>query len=250
MLGVQNYDRPFQPNDIRDCVLAFHASDGVGFEPGASTVRSWADQSGSRTVANQVFATETNTAKQPNYVSDGTETRLVFDGSSDRLELHTGSATGSDAEITLDTSDGGWTVISIFTSDDWSSANQAIVGDPDDALNFIHKNSSADATWKLKVNNKIRQIDTNNPSALTNGRYYCFMFTCDSSGGITMFIDGIAQTDTETISSTDDLVIESIAARGGGQLLDGNIKHIIVYDRELNTEEKALIKEWMVQYIG
>tara|TARA_Y100001937_G_C7096104_1_gene320138 strand:+ start:680 stop:1432 length:753 start_codon:yes stop_codon:yes gene_type:complete len=250
MLGVQNYDRPFQPNDIRDCVLAFHASDGIEFEPGASTIRSWADQSGSRAVANQVFATETNTAKQPSYVSDGTETRLVFDGSNDKLELHTGSATGSDAEITLDTSNGGWTVISIFTSDDWMSDNQAIVGDPDDTQNFIHKNDTGASIWKIKVNTNLKQINTNNPSSFTNGRYYCFMFTCNSSGTITMFVDGVPQTDTETINATDDLKIESIAARGGTQHLDGNIKHIIVYDRELNTEEKSLIKEWMAQYIG
>ena len=130
------------------------------------------------------------------------------------------------------------------------SDNQAIVGDPDDTQNFIHKNDTGASIWKIKVNTNLKQINTNNPSSFTNGRYYCFMFTCNSSGTITMFVDGVPQTDTETINATDDLKIESIAARGGTQHLDGNIKHIIVYDRELNTEEKSLIKEWMAQYIG
>ena len=237
----------FQPNDISDCVLAFHASDGVSVtdDSGTLLVDSWLDQAGTLSNGSRVFATNVGT-KRP--VWNGSY--ITFDGSNDRFDLH--EADDTDVEIVLDTSSNGWTIFAIYASDNWSAGNEAILGDPDDSQNFFRHKPGSPNQFEAKINNNTKRFDLDDPTALTNGQYHSVMLTAtaDSTSTLTCYIDGTAQSDTETIGNSNDLKIEQLAAKGNSDEIDGNIKHIVVYDKILSASEKTLLDGWALQYLG
>ena len=250
MLGLGNSIsavKLFQPNDISDCVLAFHASDGVSVtdDSGTLLVDSWADQAGTLSNGSRIFATNTGTARP---VWNGSH--ITFDGSNDLLDLN--EADGTNTEITLDTSSNGWTVLAICASDDWSAGNDAILGDPDNSQNFFRHNPGSPNAIDMKINNKLRTFDLDDPAALTNGRYHSFMVTAtaDSTSDLTCYVDGTAQTDTAEIGNSNDFIIEQLGARAGVDEIDGNVKHIVVYDKILSASEKADLFKWSRHYTG
>ena len=233
----------FQPNDISECVLAFHASDGVSVteDSGILIVDSWMDQAGTLSNGSRIYATQVST-KRPvwNY------SHITFDGANDRLDLN--EADGTDVEVILDTSDGGWTILAVYSSDDWSAGNEAILGDPDNSQNFLRHKPGSPNQVEIKINNNIKRFDLS--EALNNGRYHAIMVTAsaDSTSELICYIDGVALVDTETIANTNDLQIEQLAAKAGIDNLDGNIKHIVVYDKILSSDERTLLYDWASRY--
>tara|TARA_R110002167_G_scaffold286813_1_gene491752 strand:+ start:114 stop:857 length:744 start_codon:yes stop_codon:yes gene_type:complete len=247
MLGLGNdlvsSIKIFQPHDISDCVLALYAPHGVD-DRDIGTVASWQDHSESH--ANGCFAYQGATGKRPAY----NNSYITFDGANDRLDLHQ-SDLSTALEITLDTSDNGWTFYWIGTMSDWDGANQAIVGDPNDSLNFIRHRDDGEDVWDIKVNNTLYGTAMDDPAALVDGQYYAVMFTCAADGTITCFIDNTAQADTATISdTTDDFKVQQISAKGSAQHVDGSVKSLVVYDKILSAAERALINTWSQQYVG
>ena len=248
MLGLGNIispmDKKFQPNDISDCVLALHYGDGLDLSTSdPPKVISWRDQSGA--YANPIFASQASAGKRP--IHNGSH--ITFDGGNDRMELHEADLS-TDKQITLDTSSNGWTVVAIYSSDNWDSVGQCITGDPDGSTDFIKHKSGANS-FEVKVANTLYTLDLDTPSSLTDGQYYSIMVTATAGGTVVLYVDNVAQSDTETISDTaDDFDIEQIAATNNGSLLDGNIKHIIVYDKALSVAERTQIQDWAKFYIG
>ena len=232
----------FEPNDISSCVLAFHASTGVSFtnDSGTLFVDSWADQAGTLSNGSRIFATNVGT-KRP--VFDSQDPKLTFDGSNDRLDLN--EADGTDVEITLNT-ELGFTLLAVYTSSDWSAGNEAIFGDPDNSQNFFRHKPGTPNQFEVKINNNVKRFDLNNPSTLTNNRFHSVMLTASagSTSTLTCYIDGIAQSDTETINSDNDMIIEQLAAKGSSESLGGAIKHIVVYNKELHSSERELLRIW------
>ena len=237
-------DKKFQPNDISDCVLALHYSDGLGLSTSdPPKVISWQDQSGA--YANPIFAYTANPGKRAVWNT----THLTFDGSNDRMELHEADLS-TDKEITLDTSNNGWTVMAIYSSDNWDSVGQCITGFQEGSTDFIKHKQGANS-FEVKVANTLYTLDLDTPSSLTDGQYYSIMVTATAGGTVVLYVDNVAQSDTATISDTaDDYDIEQIAATNNGSVLDGNIKHIIVYDKALSVAERTQLQDWAKQYIG
>ena len=228
--------------DISDCVLALFADQGV--TTSGSAVTSWADQAGAFDSA--VTAEPAAANNRPTYNT----THLTFDGSDDRLDLR---KDGAAFEITLDTSDGGWTIVAIVTCDDWDGSQQAFVGDRDSSNSFVRHRPGANQL-QVKAAAENNTIDLDDPSSLTDGQYYCIMVTCASDASnpaITLYIDGVAQSDTEDLANNGkDFVLEAIGHRAGTDNVDGNFKHILAYDRILTSDERDLIDQWSAPFKG
>ena len=236
---------------ISDCVLAFYADIESSTTLVPTALQFWLDQAG--VAANPVAASAGGTAGgpaglRPAVTGSGVDRAVVFDGGSDRLDIISNNAA---YETILDTSDGGWTVVIIATSDDWDGGQQAYVGDRDTSNHFIRHASSANQ-FRVKVAAENNDIDLDTPSSLTDGQYYCIQVDCTADGNtITLYIDGVAQSDTESLANnTKDLTIESIGHRANTDLVDGGIKSIVVFDRILTSDERGIINDWAAPYIG
>ena len=237
MLGSSNsvtsFHKQFQPNDISDCELYLNYADGIVLD--GALVDSWADQSG-----NGLFAVPPTDGKRPVHSA----TRLTFDGSNDYMNIQTSPIPGVGAnQITLDV-DGGWTFIGIYTSTDWNGTVQAISGDPGDSQNFIRHN--VDDTITVKTSNASRFFTLSAP--LTDNRYYMIEVSRAEGGLTTIYINGFAQSDTET-SNTDFEVEEIGAKQATANALGGSIKHIILYNHNITSEERTLLVDWSQQYL-
>ena len=69
----------------------------------------------------------------------------------DDLDIYATDCTTS-SSLTLDTSDGGYTVVGIYTDGDWNGAQQAIVGKSGDSTNFLRHDLTNDR-YEIKINN-------------------------------------------------------------------------------------------------
>ena len=218
----------FEPTDIADLVMWFTFEEGLTLD--GSAVNSWASKVGSFCAKNP-----TGGSNRPIFNT----THITFDGGDD-LDIFASDCTTS-SSLTLDTSDGGYTVIGIYTDGDWNGAQQAIVGKSGDSTNFLRHDLTNDR-YELKINNNLKIIDLD--SALTDDRYYSIMLTHATDGTITLFVDNTAQADTESLATTNDFVISGIGQRGGADRLSGHVKHILAYDRELTSNERSQFQAW------
>jgi len=237
-------------SDISDCVLAFYADIVSSTVTVPTALQYWIDQAG--VAANEVAASAGGTSPsaglRPGVTGTGFDRAVIFDGGSDRLDIISNAA---GYETTLDTSDGGWTVVIIAMSDDWDGGQQAFVGDTGSNNHFIRHASGANQ-FRVKVSAENNEIDLDTPASLTDGQYYCIQVDCTADGSaITMYIDGVAQSDTESLANnTKDLVIETIGHRNSTDLVDGGIKSILAFNRILTSDERGTINDWAADYIG
>jgi len=231
---------------IDDCVLAFYSHKSEYHTIISGGLQVWYNQQSS---VNNMHAQAPSSGARPSVTGSGSGAAVIFDGGSDRLDFINASA--SNDETVLDTSDGGWTVVIIATSDDWDGGQQAYVGDRDTSNHFIRHASGANQ-FRVKVAAENNDIDLDTPSSLTDGQYYCIQVDCTADGNtITLYIDGVAQSDTESLANnTKDLTIESIGHRANTDLVDGGIKSIVVFDRILTSDERGIINDWAAPYIG
>jgi hypothetical protein len=229
----------FEPTDIDDLVMWFSYEEGVTLD--GSAVDSWAAKVGSFCAKNPVGG-----SNRPTFNT----THITFDGNDD-LDIFATDCTTS-SSLTLTTSDGGYTVIAIYTDDDWNGAQQAIFGKLGDSQDFL-RHDATNNKFEFKVNNNggggQKVIDLDSPAALTDSQYYSIMFTHATDGTITLYVDNTAQADTESLAATNNLTISAIAQRGGADRLSGHVKHILAYDRELTSAERSQIQTWANTYI-
>tara|TARA_X000001388_G_scaffold3987_1_gene2753 strand:+ start:177 stop:944 length:768 start_codon:yes stop_codon:yes gene_type:complete len=146
----------------------------------------------------------------------------------------------SNTEIVLDTSDEGWTIAMVVKCTDWDSANQVFFGERDSNNNFLRHNGTAGMGFKM--NGDLRTFSFDTPSSLTDDTFYHIMLCADAAGEgvVTLYIDNVAQLDTETFTAAeDDFTLDEIGGKNNlSQTLTGSIKEIQVFDKELSSLER------------
>jgi len=145
--------------------------------------------------------------------------------------------------------DVGWVIAARYTSVDWDGSAQTILGDKDSS-NHIAKHDSGAAAFSVKASGQTRTITLDTPAALVDGTFYTVIFSCSKLGVLTLYIDGVAQVDTETFASTKDLSIDMLCGKGvdetgAYQTLGGDVKEIIVFNAEMRTGEIGLLNQFM-----
>jgi len=232
--GVGNYSDVWKPTDISAMLIWYstiNSNNDMTFSSGTK-VSKWLDLSGNSNDAEQSTA-----GKQPDYTVATASVDFDETGGSsvdDYMVLTT--------QLTLDTSDTGWTVAANYTSLDWNGSSQAIVGDKDDSNNFIRHTSGGDV-FLIKVGGNSNNITLN--EALVDSQFYSIILTCDVEGNLTMYVDGTVQADTENCG-TNDLTIDQICARANSNTLGGKVRDILVYRQALSATDIALLNGFLV----
>lgn len=150
----------------------------------------------------------------------------------------------ADTKTTLDTSATGWTVAMQVTCSNWDEADQVFIGEKDSNFNMI-RHASGTNTISVKASNQFRHFTLD--SGLTDNTYYHIMLTCDTSGNLVLYIDNVAQADTESFSATDkDFIFDEIGGKNGlGQALTGSFKEIIIFEENLSTANRLECYNYM-----
>jgi hypothetical protein len=231
----------FSPADIADCKFWFTVEAGIESGGAGEVITSWESQVGT------LFAGNTTANQRPTFNT----THVTFDGG-DSLDFFSDVDLTSVAEITLDTSDGGWTVMAIYTDGDWDAAAAALFGVTGNTQNFLRHNADASGTdrYRIKVANEQEQIALD--SGLTDDRYYSIMVTCSADAELLLYVDNTAQADnSQSLSAnTKDFTIGGLAQKAGSDLLSGHAKHFIAYDRILTSGERSQLQAWANGFIG
>ncbi len=226
----------FEPTDIANLVMWFTYTEGLTLD--GTAVNSWASKVGSFCAKNP-----TGGSNRPAFNT----THITFDGNDD-LDFFASDCTTS-SSLTLDTSNGGYTVIGIYTDGDWNGAQQAIVGTSSGSNNFL-RHDLTNNKFEFRVNGQatknidLDDTDGSGTAALTDDEFYSIMVTHATDGTITLFVNNIAQADTESLAATNDFVISAIGQRGGADRLSGHVRHVLAYDRELTSDERSQFQAW------
>jgi len=231
----------FTPADIADCKFWFTVEAGVLPGDNGEVITSWESQVGT------LFAGNGTAGQRPTFNT----THMTFDGG-DSLDFFSDVDLSSTAEIILDTDDGGWTVMAIYTDGDWDAAAAALFGVTGNTQNFLRHNADASGTdrYRIKVGNEQEQIDLN--EGLTDDQYYSIMVTCAEDAALLLYVDNVAQDDNDEALSanTKDFTIGGLAQKAGTDLLSGHAKHFIAYDRILTSGERSQLQAWANGFIG
>jgi len=227
----------FIPSEISDLAFWFRFDQGVTLD--GSLVDTWQDTTGTYYAKAADGGTD-----RPTFNT----THITFDGA-DSLEFFESDGTTANPK-TLDTGNGGWTVIGIYTDDNWDAANTAIVGDANSNQHFFrHSEAAGGNKFTVKASNQTRHLALD--SSLTDDRYYSIMLTCSAAGALLLYIDNTVQTAGADFSDdTKDLQIEAIGERNNTDLLGGHVKHVLAYDRILTATERGQIQGWANAFIG
>ena len=232
--GIGNYSDVWKPTDISNLLVWYSTINGnhdITFGTGTK-MSNWDDLSGNGNNLIQETA-----GKQPDYTVATASVDFDETGGSsvdDYMDLKT--------QLTLDTDVTGWTVAANYTSLDWNGSSQAIVGDKDNSNNFI-RHTSGGNIFLVKVNGNSNNITLD--SALTDSQFYSIIITCNTDGVLTMYVDGTAQTDTESCG-TNDLTIDQVCARANSNTLGGKVRDILVYRQALSATDIALLNGFLV----
>jgi len=189
----------------------------VGITLNGSDVSTWADSS-----TNSFDMTQGTASEQPAY--DASTGKLTFD--------KTASQNLGSSQITLS---GAFTVGVRLNR---SAANITVLGDNDEVGEFFQIKTSSQ--WRIKIGGT--QADFTLDSG-TFGDDYLVITRATPSNLITLYKNGTAQADTETLSGTAK--IDAIGVRGGDQNpFDGTISEIQIYDTE-NATLTANINDYL-----
>jgi len=104
----------------------------------------------------------------------------------------------------------------------------------------------ADGSWRADVDNGASRLDAfdNNPPVPT-GTWHHVAATFSAGGSLTVYINGVAQSDVQAISAAHDL--ENLgdwtigAERIGSRFYAGALDEIRLYDNELSASEVAAL---------
>ena len=164
--------------------------------------------------------------------------RITFSvtGTVDELSFRQGS---SDTSITLDTSNNGYTIFLVA-----SGGNRMIAGGSSGTASSItsaHSGGSASA-YALKAGGveKTFTVDSYLGGNQVDGDDICsIMFVAQSNGLTTLFVDNVAQADTET--NTADFVFDKV----GGVDFAGDYFYIIMYDKAVTVAEGTKLHNYV-----
>ena len=132
----------------------------------------------------------------------------TFDGSNDQVLISTAITLDADFDI------------SCYISVGSASDQKAFLGDST-GPSYIRTNNSSTA-FNIRNDNSTSVTISNNDGYLNLDQIYLFRITRDASNLIKIYIDGVAQSDTETLSG--DIVLDIIGTRNGGSNpFDGKI---------------------------
>jgi len=229
---TSRYTRPWYPTDNKRLEL-WLVADATYLTLDGTAIDAWASKYGRS--ANYSYEQSTG-AQRPTW--DAANEKIVTDGSNDNLQESSNS-------ITLDTSATGWTVAIVCTSSDWDGANQAFLGDKDGNNDFFRHDNSAQ-TLSIKNDGQTRTITLDTPSALVNDQFYHIMAVVQTNGDFVLYIDNVAQSDTESFTDTKDLEIDQIIGKSGAsQTLSGSIKSVMVFKEPLGVVDRKECYEYM-----
>jgi|TARA_R110000765_G_scaffold377893_1_gene468832 hypothetical protein len=236
MLGLGNSSSssgytPFDPSSITGLIANFNFQSNITLATAELT--KWVDTTGVYVLA----PPDTNT--RPDWDD---ETGVAFDGAAsnpDRLELLDGESVAT--AITLDSDDGGWCVAIVYTSTNWDDGKR-VIGHTSSNSNYIaHSSGSNTVLTKAGGTSKVYSLDT--PSSLTDGNFYCIMFNSDAEGLTTMYVNNVAQADTET--NTADFVISQVGAGNDANNLAGKIKNLVIYNQDLDATQRNDLYDYL-----
>ena len=196
-----------------------------------TAVTNWTDR-----VAGLVF--EQGTANRKPAFSAANE-EITFATSPNADYLQAGS------NIVLDTSATGWTLAWYGSNTDWDSGNEVMFGDDAGNNDFIRHDSGAN-TMSIKIDGQTKTFSLDTPSALVNDTLYHIMLVCQTDGSAVLYIDNVAQSDTETIATSKDFEIQQISGKNGSsQTWNGPMKEIMVFRSPLNADDKKDCHDYM-----
>jgi len=236
---------PLSPTTIAsdDLLFWFDSEQNVTEDRGTVTV--W--QAAHYSESGDLFAIPTVAGQTALIAGTPTGVNGIGTGGSNTFELKDAASSGSDVQLTLDTSDGGWTIMGIYTATDWNGAQQALFGDPDDSSNFF-RHDAADS-FTVKASNQARTFDLD--SALTDDNFVSVMLVCSEGGEMVLYINNTAQADTESFSdATKDLVIEQFGRRATTDTLTGKLKQLVVWEIALTSAQRTQVDTWSQEYIS
>ena len=133
--------------------------------------------------------------------------------------------------------------------DNWVGANQVIFGDGDSSNHFFrHDVTNKTMTLKIGDSPQTRTFTIDTPDGLTPRQYYNIVLVSSSSGDLVLYIDNVAQGDTETFNPTRDFILTEIGGKAGAsQTMDGGIKSIILFDKAADALMRNNIEELLNQ---
>lgn len=177
--------------------------------------------------------TNTNSARRPL----DTGTSYSFDG---------GDWLGSGTGHTFDTSATGWALVVRYFADDWADID-AIVGDDDGNNTFIKNNTNVGIAVKAWNGSAASNKGLAYDSTVTNGQYYNIVFTCDTTGEMFCWMDGVKQAATPNFpNNTYDLILDEVGGKNGNTMqLTGDIQELMLYNAYLDDTKAANVSAYL-----
>jgi hypothetical protein len=205
----------WQPSDETGLEAWYKYQSGITLN--GSDVSAWADSS-----ENSFNMVQATASEQPAYNSGA----IDFDASATQN-------LGSASDITLS----GAFTIGIRLNPDLN--NVVVIGDNTAGQNEFIKITNS-TKLRMKIDNTTADI-TVNDGDLSADNY--LVITRNASNLLTLFINGVAQTDTETLSGTANMDAIGVKAEDANPY-DGTISEIQIYDAE-STELTANVNTYL-----
>tara|TARA_R110000782_G_scaffold30350_4_gene75685 strand:- start:3387 stop:4295 length:909 start_codon:yes stop_codon:yes gene_type:complete len=244
---------------------ACELSEGCKFNPKTSTVGKlilWMEAVKTHMLINTPFISKWNdvgSGSLSQYNSGGglgTVNHPQWDNINEYVMFDGGDYMTTTSTINLKTATlNGWCIAISTFMDDWAnpvSGTNVVVGDDNSNNGFIKFVSDKVVHTKLfsptLSSANLKSITIDNPVALVNNKAYVFIFNMDpATNEITLFIDGVAQTNTFNFPMTYDFhELDEIGAKNSGSLgMAGGIKEYMVYQKMLTPSNITDLNAYM-----
>ena len=202
LVTIKKVGEAWQPSDARNLEAWYKYQTGITLN--GSDVSNWADSS-----SNSFDMTQITASEQPAYNGGA----IDFDASATHNLL-------VDGEITLS---GAFTIGIKLGAD---ASNVTVLGAQFTANEFFKINTST--TVRFKTDGSIADLTIDSGTLLTD---LYLVITRNASNLITLYINGVAQADTETLAGTAN--IDAIGVRKTDlNPYDGTISEVQIYDTE------------------
>jgi len=185
--------------------------------------------------------TQSTAARKPVWNSSDQTITFTISGTADYLQE-------ASTPVVLDTSATGYTLAWYGTSTDWNSgADQVFFGDAGANNDFFFLDADTN-DLALKADGQTRTFSLDNPGTLTNDTLYHIMVVVQTNGAAILYIDNVAQEDTETFTNTKDFEIDQISGKNSAsKTFDGKYKEIMVFRSPLSASDRKGCYEYMTR---
>ncbi len=211
MLGLGNsvsasqYPGGWLPSDESSCEL--WAQKNVGLTLNDAAISGWNDQSG-----NDNHLVQVTEGHQPSGHTDGV---ITLDGGTSNQHF----------DLTNQLTLGGAFMVGMRLSPAGTPSNECLFGDTTTANHFVRMSSASAIHFKNSSNLKGLSLD----GGTTFGDGYVLV-NRDASDVITLYVDGVLQAATITSSSSGNVLIDAIGARGSTvNEFGGRMSEILIF---------------------